>query len=79
MLHSSNLISSDNGFFEKMAFFFFFFGLVPSLNPFALQAPKEALAKSVLAEVPGQLVEFLNIMKLSPPNPNPAPDSAGKI
>ncbi|XP_042255462.1 copine-3-like isoform X1 [Thunnus thynnus] len=42
-------------------------------------APKEALAKSVLAEVPGQLVEFLNIMKLSPPNSNPAPDPAGKI
>ncbi|XP_057680005.1 copine-3 isoform X1 [Corythoichthys intestinalis] len=34
-------------------------------------APKEALAKSVLAEVPGQLVEFCNTMKLSPPNTNP--------
>ncbi|XP_047424439.1 copine-3-like isoform X1 [Mugil cephalus] len=32
-------------------------------------APREALAKSVLAEVPGQVVEFLNTMKLSPPNP----------
>lgn len=44
---------------------------------FALQAPKEALAKSVLAEIPGQLVEFLNIMKLAPPNSNPAPNPAG--
>uniref|UniRef100_A0A4W6G5F1 Copine-3 n=1 Tax=Lates calcarifer TaxID=8187 RepID=A0A4W6G5F1_LATCA len=34
-------------------------------------APKEALAKSVLAEVPGQLVEFFNTMKLSPPNSSP--------
>lgn len=64
---------------KKWLFFLFFFGLVPSLTPFALQAPVEALAKSVLAEVPGQLVEFLNVMKLSPPNPNPAPDPAGKI
>lgn len=47
--------------------------------PFALQAPKEALAKSVLAEVPGQLVEFLNTMKLSPPNSSPAPNPAGTI
>ncbi|XP_053198031.1 copine-3 isoform X1 [Scomber japonicus] len=39
-------------------------------------APKEALAKSVLAEVPGQMVDFLNTMKLSPPNSNPAPNPA---
>lgn len=43
---------------------------------FAPQAPKEALAKSVLAEVPGQVVEFLNTMKLKPPNSNPASDPA---
>lgn len=43
---------------------------------FAPQAPKEALAKSVLAEVPGQMVDFLNTMKLSPPNSNPAPNPA---
>nr|XP_057915730.1 copine-3 isoform X1 [Doryrhamphus excisus] len=42
-------------------------------------APKEALAKSVLAEVPGQLVEFCNVMKLAPPNTNPAPNPAGTI
>nr|XP_020464521.1 copine-3 isoform X1 [Monopterus albus] len=44
-------------------------------------APPEALAKSVLAEVPGQLVEFFNVMKLSPPKPapNPAPNPAGTI
>uniref|UniRef100_A0A4W6G439 Copine-3 n=1 Tax=Lates calcarifer TaxID=8187 RepID=A0A4W6G439_LATCA len=42
-------------------------------------APKEALAKSVLAEVPGQLVEFFNTMKLSPPNSSPAPNPAGTI
>ncbi|XP_053714389.1 copine-3-like isoform X3 [Synchiropus splendidus] len=35
-------------------------------------SPKEALAKSVLAEVPGQLMEFCNTMKLKPPNSNPA-------
>uniref|UniRef100_A0A3Q1JC93 Copine-3 n=1 Tax=Anabas testudineus TaxID=64144 RepID=A0A3Q1JC93_ANATE len=35
-------------------------------------APREALSKSVLAEIPGQLVEFLNTMKLAPPNSNPA-------
>lgn len=41
-------------------------------------APKEALAKSVLAEVPSQLVEFFNVMKLTPPNSNlpPAPNPA---
>ncbi|XP_051910702.1 copine-3-like isoform X1 [Hippocampus zosterae] len=42
-------------------------------------APKEALAKSVLAEVPGQLVEFCNTMKLSPPNTNPVSKSAEAI
>ncbi|XP_066579405.1 copine-3 isoform X1 [Amia ocellicauda] len=33
-----------------------------------LNAPKEALAQSVLAEVPGQVVTYFNMMKLSPPN-----------
>ncbi|KAM7370138.1 hypothetical protein PAMP_011416 [Pampus punctatissimus] len=42
-------------------------------------APKEALAQSVLAEVPGQLVEFFNTMKLSPPNSSPAPNPAGTL
>lgn len=46
------------------------------LTLFALQAPKEALAKTVLAEVPGQLVDFFNTMKLSPPNSNPATNPA---
>ncbi|KAM9774644.1 copine-3-like isoform 2-T3 [Syngnathus typhle] len=41
--------------------------------------PKEALAKRVLAEVPGQLVEFCNHMKLSPPNNNPAAKSPEAI
>ncbi|XP_076617447.1 copine-3-like isoform X1 [Chaetodon auriga] len=43
-------------------------------------APREALAKSVLAEVPGQLVQFFNTMKLSPPNSNnPTPNPSGTI
>ncbi|XP_072234243.1 copine-3 isoform X1 [Leuresthes tenuis] len=40
-------------------------------------APREALAKSVLAEVPAQLVDFFTTMKLSPPNPSPAPNPVG--
>ncbi|XP_029385022.1 copine-3-like isoform X1 [Echeneis naucrates] len=36
--------------------------------------PKEALAKSVLAEVPGQLGDFFNVMKLVPPISNSAPN-----
>ncbi|XP_020778827.2 copine-3-like isoform X1 [Boleophthalmus pectinirostris] len=40
-------------------------------------APREALAKSVLAEVPSQLVEFFNVMKLTPPNSNTAPNPTG--
>lgn len=45
---------------------------------FEPQAPREALAKSVLAEVPGQLVDFFNTMKLIPPNStNPAPNPSG--
>ncbi|XP_047206212.1 copine-3 isoform X1 [Girardinichthys multiradiatus] len=40
-------------------------------------APPEALAKSVLAEVPAQLVDFFCTMKLNPPNPSPAPNAAG--
>ncbi|XP_043960704.1 LOW QUALITY PROTEIN: copine-3-like [Gambusia affinis] len=36
-------------------------------------APREALAKSVLAEVPAQLVDFFCTMELKPPNPSPAP------
>uniref|UniRef100_A0A3P8S8D9 Copine III n=1 Tax=Amphiprion percula TaxID=161767 RepID=A0A3P8S8D9_AMPPE len=42
-------------------------------------APREALAKSVLAEVPGQVVDFCNTMKLSPPNSTPAPNPAGTM
>ncbi|CAL8322925.1 unnamed protein product [Boreogadus saida] len=34
-------------------------------------APREALAKSVLAEVPGQVVDFFRTMKLPPPPPPP--------
>ncbi|CAG5895591.1 unnamed protein product [Menidia menidia] len=45
----------------------------------AQSAPREALAKTVLAEVPTQLVDFFNLMKLSPPNSNPAPDPAGAV
>ncbi|KAM6971403.1 copine-3 isoform 1-T2 [Tautogolabrus adspersus] len=42
--------------------------------------PREALAKSVLAEVPAQLVDFFTTMKLKPPQSNnPAPDPAGTI
>ncbi|KAF0028293.1 hypothetical protein F2P81_019380 [Scophthalmus maximus] len=37
-------------------------------------APREALAKSVLAEVPGQLVEFFRIMKQNPTMSKPAPN-----
>ncbi|XP_035981284.1 copine-3 isoform X3 [Fundulus heteroclitus] len=40
-------------------------------------APREALAKSVLAEVPSQLMDFFRTMKLNPPNPSPAPNAAG--
>ncbi|XP_054893520.1 copine-3-like isoform X1 [Poeciliopsis prolifica] len=36
-------------------------------------APREALAKSVLAEVPAQLVDFFCTMKLNPPKTSPAP------
>lgn len=43
--------------------------LLISLSP--LQAPREALAKSVLAEVPGQVVNFFNTMKLPPPPAGP--------
>lgn len=44
------------------------------------KAPQEALAKSVLAEVPGQLVDFFNTMKLLPPNSNnPAAKPTGPI
>ncbi|XP_015229047.1 PREDICTED: copine-3-like isoform X1 [Cyprinodon variegatus] len=32
-------------------------------------APPEVLAKSVLAEIPAQLVDFFSTMKLNPPNP----------
>ncbi|XP_030204375.1 copine-3 isoform X1 [Gadus morhua] len=35
------------------------------------RAPREALAKSVLAEVPGQVVDFFRTMKLPPPPPPP--------
>uniref|UniRef100_A0A3P8W100 Copine-3 n=1 Tax=Cynoglossus semilaevis TaxID=244447 RepID=A0A3P8W100_CYNSE len=42
-------------------------------------APKEALAKSVLAEVPSQLVEFFTVMKLKPPISQPAANPAGTV
>uniref|UniRef100_A0A8C1DYZ5 Copine-3 n=1 Tax=Cyprinus carpio carpio TaxID=630221 RepID=A0A8C1DYZ5_CYPCA len=38
-------------------------------------APKEELARCVLAEVPGQVVTFFNMMKLLPPKPNTPVDS----
>ncbi|KAJ8010401.1 hypothetical protein DPEC_G00074690 [Dallia pectoralis] len=38
-------------------------------------SPKEALAQSVLAEVPGQVVTYFNMNKLSPPNSNTLPAS----
>lgn len=38
-----------------------------------LQGPQEALAQSVLAEVPGQVAGFFNTMKLSPPHSNDPP------
>ncbi|CAM4723444.1 unnamed protein product [Leuciscus chuanchicus] len=38
-------------------------------------SPKEELAKSVLAEVPGQVVTFFNMMKLLPPNSNTPVDA----
>uniref|UniRef100_A0A668ASY2 Copine-3 n=1 Tax=Myripristis murdjan TaxID=586833 RepID=A0A668ASY2_9TELE len=40
-------------------------------------APREALAQSVLAEVPSQVVEFFNTMKLGPTRTDPAPNPAG--
>uniref|UniRef100_A0A8C7SAQ8 Copine III n=3 Tax=Salmoninae TaxID=504568 RepID=A0A8C7SAQ8_ONCMY len=36
-------------------------------------SPKEALAQSVLAEVPGQVVTYFNMNKLSPPNTDTPP------
>ncbi|KAM3593613.1 uncharacterized protein V6R79_017068 [Siganus canaliculatus] len=43
-------------------------------------APREALAKAVLAEVPGQLTYFFNSMKLNPPNSStPPPNPAGTV
>ncbi|KAK7118598.1 hypothetical protein R3I94_022177 [Phoxinus phoxinus] len=38
-------------------------------------SPKEELAKCVLAEVPGQVVTFFNMMKLLPPNLNTPADA----
>ncbi|CAB1340797.1 unnamed protein product [Coregonus sp. 'balchen'] len=38
-------------------------------------SPKEALAQSVLAEVPGQVVTYFNMNKLSPPNTDAPPAS----
>ncbi|XP_034027684.1 copine-3-like isoform X4 [Thalassophryne amazonica] len=40
---------------------------------------REALAKSVLAEVPGQVVEFFSAMKLTPVITNAVPNPAGTI
>ncbi|CDQ61056.1 unnamed protein product [Oncorhynchus mykiss] len=39
----------------------------------ASMSPKEALAQSVLAEVPGQVVTYFNMNKLSPPNTDTPP------
>lgn len=39
-----------------------------SLSFRPLQAPKEALAQSVLAEVPNQLVSYFKMLKLDPVN-----------
>ncbi|XP_060778102.1 copine-3 isoform X1 [Neoarius graeffei] len=42
--------------------------------------PKEALAQSVLAEVPGQVVDFFNMLKLSPLNSStPVAGSDGQV
>ncbi|KPP63807.1 hypothetical protein Z043_117902 [Scleropages formosus] len=38
----------------------------------SLQAPKEALAQCVLAEIPGQVMAYFNMVGLSPPN-DPTP------
>ncbi|XP_056105215.1 copine-3 isoform X1 [Rhinichthys klamathensis goyatoka] len=38
-------------------------------------SPKEELAKCVLAEVPGQVVTFFNMMKILPPNSNTPVDA----
>lgn len=39
----------------------------------SMQSPREMLAQSVLAEVPGQVVGFFNNMHLKPPNTEGAP------
>lgn len=52
-------------------------GFYKSVFHFLCKAPPEALAKSVLAEVPTQLVEFFTTMKLIPPNSTgPAPNTS---
>lgn len=52
-------------------------GFYNSVSHFLCKAPPEALAKSVLAEVPAQLVEFFTTMKLIPPNSTgPAPNTS---
>lgn len=47
--------------------------MIPTLRR---HSPKEALAQSVLAEVPGQVVTFFNMMKLSPVNSSTPVDTA---
>lgn len=44
-----------------------------------LKAPKEELAKCVLAEVPGQVVTFFNMMKYPPPNSNTPVDASNGV
>lgn len=55
----------------------------PSLSvslSLCFQDPKEALAQSVLAEVPGQVVDFFNMLKLSPLNSStPVAGSDGQV
>ncbi|XP_004080980.1 copine-3 [Oryzias latipes] len=42
-------------------------------------SPPEALARTVLAEVPAQLEGFFNTMKLHPPSSKPAPTPTGTV
>ena len=46
--------------------------LTPVFVPFRLQAPKETLAKAVLAELPQQVVQYFKHQNLPPINSEPA-------
>lgn len=46
--------------------------LTPVFAPFCLQAPKETLAKAVLAELPQQVVQYFKHQNLPPINSEPA-------